>query len=71
MPNWASWSVDEASRITGYSEEQLRRLIRDRKIEAVKFGPVYAIRQESLLRYIEEAKQSGDARSGPKGRGAK
>lgn len=67
MPEWATWSIEEASKKTGYNREYLRRLIRLNKIEAVKFGPAYAIRRDSLLKYIEEAEQI-DGRGGPRKR---
>jgi len=66
MPEWASYSVKEASGISGYNEEYLRRLIRQGKIEAVKIGPAYLIRAESLERYIAETQTADDARTGPR-----
>lgn len=66
MPEWSSYSIKEASEKTGYNEEYLRRLIRQGKIEAVKVGPAYLIRVESLDRYIEEMQATDDARTGPR-----
>lgn len=66
MPEWASYSIKEASEKTGYNEEYLRRLIRQKKIEAVKVGPAYLIRAASLNKYIEEMQASDDARTGPR-----
>lgn len=66
MPDWASVTIEEASRMTGYNKEYLRRLIRDGKIEAVRFGPAYAIKKDNLLDYIKNAKGSGDKREGPR-----
>jgi len=66
MPEWASYSIKEASEKTGYNEEYLRRLIRQGKIEAVKVGPAYLIRVESLKRYIEQTQTPDDARTGPR-----
>lgn len=68
MPEWPSYTIKEASRKTGYNEEYLRRLIRQGKIEAVKVGPAYLIRVDSLEKYIAEMKGSDDARTGPKGK---
>lgn len=68
MPDWASWTVEEAFEQTGYNQQYLRRLIREKKIEAVKFGSLYLIRQDSLKAYIEEVKQEDDNRFGPKNR---
>jgi excisionase family DNA binding protein len=66
MPEWPSYTIKEASRKTGYNEEYLRRLIRQGKIEAVKVGPAYLIRVDSLEKYLEEIEDSDDARTGPK-----
>lgn len=65
MPEWPSWSIEEASERTGYNREYLRRLIRRDKIEAVRIGPVYLIRVSSLKAYIQNLDPS-DARTGAK-----
>jgi excisionase family DNA binding protein len=66
MPEWASYSIKEASQRSGYNEEYLRRLIRQGKLEAVKIGPAYLIRVESLERYVEEMQTADDGRTGPR-----
>jgi excisionase family DNA binding protein len=66
MPDWPSYSIKEASQKTGYNEEYLRRLIRQGKVEAIKVGPAYLIRAESLEKYIAEMQDSEDARTGPR-----
>lgn len=67
MPEWASYSVKEASRVSGYSEQYLRRLIRQDKIKgAIKVGPAYLIPVKSLNEYIEKVQTTGDARTGPR-----
>jgi len=66
MPEWASYSIKEASEKTGYNEEYLRRLVRQKKIEAIKVGPAYLIRAESLDSYIEEMEAADDGRAGPR-----
>ena len=68
MPEWPSYTIKEASRKTGYNEEYLRRLIRQGKIEAVKVGPAYLIRVESLEQYIAEIQEIDDGRIGPRGK---
>ena len=65
VPEWASWSIKEASKLTGYNEEYLRRLISQGKIAAVKVGPAYLIRVDSLKEYMESV-DPADARSGPR-----
>ena len=66
MPEWASYSIKEASKKTGYNEEYLRRLIRRGLVEAVKIGPAYLIRVESLERYMDDTLTEDDARTGPR-----
>jgi excisionase family DNA binding protein len=66
MPEWPSYTIKEASEKTGYNEEYLRRLIRQGKIDAIKVGPTYLIRKDSLEKYIAEVQESDDARTGPR-----
>lgn len=66
MPEWASYSIKEASRASGYSEEYLRRLCRQNKLEFIKVGPAYLIRVKSLNEYVEKMKAADDARTGPR-----
>ena len=66
MPEWPSYTIKEASQKTGYNEEYLRRLIRQGKIEAIKVGPTYLIRVDSMEKYIAEVQDSDDARTGPR-----
>jgi excisionase family DNA binding protein len=66
MPEWASYSIKEASQQSGYNEEYLRRLIRQGKLEAIKIGPAYLIRVESLEQYVEEMQTADDGRTGPR-----
>ncbi len=66
MPEWASLSIKEAAERSGYNEEYLRRLIRFKKIEAVKVGPAYLIRADDLERYMAEVQADDDARTGPR-----
>jgi hypothetical protein len=41
-------------------------MIREDKIEARKFGPVWQVNRQSLITYIKIARESGDKRRGPK-----
>ncbi|MCI0563795.1 MAG: helix-turn-helix domain-containing protein [Nitrososphaera sp.] len=59
-------TTNEAAELSGYNLVHLRRLIREKKIVARKFGPVWQVKRQSLLDYLEEAKQSSDKRRGPK-----
>jgi excisionase family DNA binding protein len=63
----AEWITSrEAAELSGYHPEHLRRLIREEKITARKFGIVWQIDRQSLLAYLKAAEQSGDQRRGPK-----
>ena len=66
MPEWASITVQEASERFGYSEQYLRRLCREKKIENVKIGQVFLIRLSSLENYVKDAKSADDSRYGPR-----
>jgi excisionase family DNA binding protein len=66
LPEWASVSIKEASKMTGYNEEYLRRLIRLGKLEAVKVGPAYLIKLSDLERYVKEMTGTEDGRAGPR-----
>lgn len=66
MPDWVSWTVEEASEKTGYNQEYLRRLIRNKKIEAVKISRVFLIKRDSLLEYLKQTGSIEDGRYGPK-----
>ena len=59
-------TVQEAAKLTGYHAEYLRIMIREGKITARKFGPVWAINKASLLTYLKIAEKSTDRRHGPK-----
>ncbi|MDO9301425.1 MAG: helix-turn-helix domain-containing protein [Anaerolineales bacterium] len=59
-------TVQEAAKLTGYHAEYLRILIREGKITARKFGPVWAINKFALLKYLQIAEKSADRRHGPK-----
>jgi excisionase family DNA binding protein len=59
-------TVQEAAKLTGYHAEYLRLLIREGKITARKFGPVWAIDKSSLLTYLKIAEKSSDRRHGPR-----
>ena len=64
MTDWIS--VEEAAELSGYTEEQLRRLIRTQQISASKKGGQWWVDKKSLLAYIKDSQQSSDKRRGPK-----
>ena len=59
-------TVQDAAKLSGYRADHLRELIRDGKLEAQKFGPIWAVNRQSLLTYMKNALQSDDRRQGPK-----
>jgi len=59
-------TVQEAAKLTNYHAEYLRLLIREKKINAKKFGPIWAIDKSSLLTYLKIAEKSSDKRHGPR-----
>ncbi len=64
MSDWIS--VDEAVQLSGYSAEQIRRLVRGKLINAEKKGAMWWIDRTSLLAYRKAANKSSDKRRGPK-----
>jgi excisionase family DNA binding protein len=67
MANNEGWiTVQEAAKLTGYSEQYLRRLIRNKKITAKKLSFLWLVEVAPLLEYVVDAKQSSDKRFGPK-----
>ena len=46
-------TVEEASHLTGYNQEQVRRLARAGKVKTQKWGKEWMVDRASLLAYIE------------------
>lgn len=65
-PTWLS--VSEAAAAFGYSEEQIRRLVRDGLVVAEKKGTMWWVDKQSLSTYIAAGTKTADARRGPKHR---
>ena len=59
-------TVQEAADLSGYHPEYLRLLIREGKLDARKFGSVWAINKKALLSYRMIAEKSDDGRQGPR-----
>jgi len=59
-------TIQQAAKLSGYHPEYLRIIIRAGKLDAHKFGPVWAISKKSLLSYVRTAENSIDKRHGPK-----
>ena len=60
-------TVEEAARLSGYSIQYVRRLLRLGKIESRKFAIVWQVSKSALLVYVRESKKSEDKRRGPRG----
>jgi hypothetical protein len=59
-------TVREAANLSGYNEDHLRELIRDKKtIVAQKFSVVWMVSRKSLLAYMAQQEKMGKKR-GPK-----
>jgi excisionase family DNA binding protein len=59
-------TVKDAAALAGYNEEYVRRLIRQGKVKARKFGPVWQVGRVSLLDFLRDAHKSDDVRRGPR-----
>ncbi|GAB4577531.1 MAG: hypothetical protein Fur0022_02620 [Anaerolineales bacterium] len=57
MENWIT--TKEASELTGYNEEYIRRLLRFQKIRGQKFGTTWQVDRTSLLDYLQETERRG------------
>ncbi len=67
MTNDSVWiTVSQAAKISGYNEEHIRRLLRDRWVTGEKFGIVWKVKRASLIAYLSKAQSSQDRRHGPK-----
>ena len=58
--NWLTTA--EAAHISMYHVERIRELIREGKIVARKFGPVWAVNRISLLEYVQAMNELGEKR---------
>jgi excisionase family DNA binding protein len=64
MDTWITTS--EAAKLSQYSMEYIRRLMRNKKLKSRKFGVVWQVEKTSLLAYLHEGKQADDQRRGPR-----
>lgn len=58
-------STDEASELTGYSVQYLRRLIRKKNIVAIKKGGRFWVEVESLMAYKKQMDSLGSEKYSP------
>jgi excisionase family DNA binding protein len=57
--------VTSAAELTGYSEQYLRRMLREEKITGIKIGQVWLIDMACLQAYLDHALNASDRRFGP------
>jgi excisionase family DNA binding protein len=59
-------TIEQAVEQTGYTGQYLRRMAREGKIRAVKFGAFWMIHLGSLQEYLAQAENTADKRYGPR-----
>jgi excisionase family DNA binding protein len=59
-------TVKEASDLSGYNAQYIRRLVRQKKIKSQKWVRDWQISRSSLMAYVRAAKISHDTRKGPR-----
>ena len=59
-------SVKDASTLSGYSMQYIRRLLRLDRLVGVKIGQVWLVEIESLNEYLNHALKSDDQRYSPR-----
>jgi excisionase family DNA binding protein len=57
--------VTSAAEFTGYSEQYLRRMLREERIIGIKIGQVWLIDMACLQAYLDHALDGSDRRFGP------
>jgi excisionase family DNA binding protein len=60
MGEWISTS--EASKVSGYHAEHIRKLIRERRVKARKFMILWLVSRSSLMAYLREQGKHGEKR---------
>lgn len=58
-------TTKEATVLSGYHTEYIRKLLQDGRISGRKFGPVWQVDRASLLEYVARMENQGERR-GPK-----
>ncbi len=59
-------TVHEASQLSGYSVQYMRRLLNQGKIESRKFATIWQVSKSALLAYVRESQKSEDKRRRPR-----
>lgn len=63
MTKWIT--TTEATHISSYHPDYVRKLLQAGKVNGRKFGPTWQVDKQSLLTYLEHVNAQGDRR-GPK-----
>ena len=58
-------TVKTASKYSGYSEQYLRRILREGMFKTRKIGQLWLIEQADFGKYLSDATKSADKRFGP------
>ncbi len=59
-------TIEEAIRSTGYTDQYLRRMAKEGRILALKWGHLWMIHRASLQEYVQRAESTQDRRFGPR-----
>ena len=58
-------TVRSAAEISGYNQQYIRRLLRNRVFQSRKIGQIWLIDKKNFLDYLKSANKSKDKRFGP------
>jgi len=58
-------TVRYAAEISGYNQQYIRRLLRNRVFQSRKIGQIWLIDKKSFMDYLKSANKSKDKRFGP------
>lgn len=59
-------TIEEAVRLTGYTDQYLRRMANEGRVRAIKRGHFWLLERTSLTAYLRAAHQTSDRRFGPR-----
>ena len=59
-------SVSQASELSGYNQQYIRRLLRRGFFRTKRIGQIWLIEKSEFISYVDNARQSVDYRFGPK-----
>jgi len=49
----------EACKITGFSSAYIQRLLREKRIEGIKLGPMWLVYEDSLMKFVTQPRKRG------------